>query len=843
MQGQYVTITIPGIQYLTVCEVQVFGERIGPSGNNVAREGKAFQSTTYNELGEAENALDGSSSTNYLRGHCTHTQQEDNPWWTVDLRAEFRIYRVSVTNRGDCCDERLNGAEIRVGNSFESGGITNPRCATISSLGPGETGSFNCEGMQGQYVTVTIPGVQYLTVCEVQVFGERIGPSGHNVALEGRAFQSSTYNELGGPENALDGSASTNYLRGHCTHTQQEDNPWWTVDLRAEFRISRVSVTNRGDCCEERLDGAEIRIGNLQEKGGITNPRCATISSLGAGETGSFNCEGMQGQYVTITIPGIQYLTVCEVQVFGERIEPSGDLNITDGTETSAIERWVKQTKPDRQPLDNKAVGQTDSKGVPNVAIGGKASQSSTFNKLGLARNAIDGSIAGEFMRGSCIHTDFQHNPWWIVDLKAVYNVSSVRVSNREDCCASRINGAEIRVGNSFESGGTTNPRCATIISLGPGETGSFDCGGMVGQYVTVSIPGVQYLTVCEVQVFGVMIGASDHDVAREGRAFQSTTYNALGEPENALDGSPSTNYLRGHCTHTQQEDNPWWTVDLRAEFRISRVSVTNRGDCCAQRLNGAEIRVGNLPEKGGITNPRYCNKLRCHKVYGIKKSGPLVAILNQPSDMAVVICSYTWLCRCAMISSLGPGQTGSFNCEGMQGRFVTVTIPGIQYLTVCEVQVFGERIEPSVPNVAIGGKAFQSSTFNKLGLARNAIDGSISGDFLHGSCIHTDFQRNPWWTVDLKAVYNVSSVRVSNREDCCEERIDGAEIRVGNSFRSGGTTNPRCATISSLGPGETGSFDCGGMLGQYVTVTIPGEGFLTLCEVQVFGVKTGVSA
>lgn len=44
--------------------------------------------------------------------------------------------------------------------------------------------------------------------------------------------------------------------------------------------------------------------------------RCATINSMGRGETMSFNCAGMQGQYVTITIPGrYEYLTVCEVQV------------------------------------------------------------------------------------------------------------------------------------------------------------------------------------------------------------------------------------------------------------------------------------------------------------------------------------------------------------------------------------------------------------------------------------------------------------------------------------------------------------------------------------------------
>lgn len=93
------------------------------------------------------------------------------------------------------------------------------------------------------------------------------------------------------------------------------------------------------------------------------------------------------------------------------------------------------------------------------MALGGIASQSSTLNKLGVAENAIDGSTSVDFMRRSCTHTDLELNPWWTVDLKAEFRVSSVRLTNREDCCSFRLNGAAILIGNSLEEGGTTNPR------------------------------------------------------------------------------------------------------------------------------------------------------------------------------------------------------------------------------------------------------------------------------------------------------------------------------------------------------------------------------------------------
>ncbi|KAG9460901.1 hypothetical protein GDO78_018825 [Eleutherodactylus coqui] len=92
------------------------------------------------------------------------------PWWMLDLLSTFNVTKVKVTNRGCCCAERLNGAEIRIGNISENGGTQNPTCVKIESLGPGEEGEYICE-MVGRYVTITIPGrAEYLTLCEVKVY-------------------------------------------------------------------------------------------------------------------------------------------------------------------------------------------------------------------------------------------------------------------------------------------------------------------------------------------------------------------------------------------------------------------------------------------------------------------------------------------------------------------------------------------------------------------------------------------------------------------------------------------------------------------------------------------------
>lgn len=62
--------------------------------------------------------MDGNSQTSYSDGSCTHTFDEPvNPWWRVDLEREEPVTEVYIVNRGDCCEERLNPFEIRVGKS------------------------------------------------------------------------------------------------------------------------------------------------------------------------------------------------------------------------------------------------------------------------------------------------------------------------------------------------------------------------------------------------------------------------------------------------------------------------------------------------------------------------------------------------------------------------------------------------------------------------------------------------------------------------------------------------------------------------------------------------------
>ncbi|KAG9332059.1 hypothetical protein JZ751_016192 [Albula glossodonta] len=166
---------------IVILQILTISLLLPPGSNglvNVAVRGTATQSAIYSAnhaagLCDASNAIDGNRDANALHGSCTHSTNVPNPWWRVDLLKPYKIHSVTITNRGDCCPNRINGAEIHIGNSLENNGITNPLCSTIPSINPGPTKTFPCaQPMVGRYVTVYIPRKDFLHLCEVEVNAE-----------------------------------------------------------------------------------------------------------------------------------------------------------------------------------------------------------------------------------------------------------------------------------------------------------------------------------------------------------------------------------------------------------------------------------------------------------------------------------------------------------------------------------------------------------------------------------------------------------------------------------------------------------------------------------------------
>lgn len=118
---------------------------------------------------------------------------------------------------------------------------------------------------------------------------------------------------------------------------------------------------------------------------------------------------------------------------------------------------------------------------------------------------------------------------------------------------------------------------------------------------------------------------------------------------------------------HTQNEDQPWWQVDLQESVAIDRVVLFNRCDQCAARNNRIRLL---LSEDGKSFEQTYQHDGTVF--YGHTDSKPLVI-------------------------SLG----------GQRARFLRLQLPGRSYFHLDEVEVYGSG---SSTNIALGRPATQSS-------------------------------------------------------------------------------------------------------------------------------------
>ena len=154
---------------------------------------------------------------------------------------------------------------------------------------------------------------------------------------------------------------------------------------------------------------------------------------------------------------------------------------------------------------------------------------------------------------------------------------------------------------------------------------------------------------------------------------------------------------------------------------------------------------------------------------------------------------------------------------------------------------MYAFHCDASAVNLALTGTATQSTTFccdhGVDGGASKAIDGTIDGDFQHGSVSHTAGDQNAFWRVDLGNAFEIGKVTIWNRTDAAGERLTNFRVSI---------LDPSLTPVSSqdffVGGGSFAtSLDVifsSNTIGRLVQIQLLGnhlEPFLQLAEVQVF--------
>ena len=143
-------------------------------------------------------ALDGNLNPDYRTGRsCTQTRRQFFPIWGIDLQRRLNISYVEVVNRNApagvvAVPARLKDFRVLISDTgfpVSSSQLDTDQfqlCGQYPGIPPASVKSrVKCPwgGITGRYVYITLPRTDYLTMCEVLVYGcKRL--NGINVKVE-----------------------------------------------------------------------------------------------------------------------------------------------------------------------------------------------------------------------------------------------------------------------------------------------------------------------------------------------------------------------------------------------------------------------------------------------------------------------------------------------------------------------------------------------------------------------------------------------------------------------------------------------------------------------------------
>jgi len=671
--------------------------------------------------------------------------------------------------------------------------------------------------------------------------------------------QSSNYSTSYPSSSCVDGNL-TNF-----NHTAGELQPWWQVDLEVEKQVSSIQLTNRPDCCGNRLKRFRVFVSNTlinsyANAGFVYEYNNA--AGLGNGQVINIPNINKSGRYVRVWVDytgyGNNYLHFAEVKVFG-CCSSNQDPSVSVTSDFS------------------------------NYPMG----SSFTINAFASDPGGIISFV--EFYNGSSLLGSDNSAPYSFTVSSATSPSYSITAKATDDC------------GNQGTSNTlvlTTSVSCSDGYKNGS-ETG-VDCGGNC--------------TACP-QGCPTPVNLSQGKSATQSGNFDaSNSYPASF----AVDGS----IIASSFNHTSAQLQPWWQVDLGNSFLISGIEITQRTGCspCTGRTkrfrvfvssspvasfatsgsvfeynnptglgNGEVITIPNLNATGQyvrvwVDNGSTANYLHLAevKVMGccatnqnpsisitsLNSSYPqggsltINATANDPGGTITNVefyngnsligsdntFPYSHTISPAILSSYTLTAKATDNCNGTTTSN-TLVIPataecddGFQNGSETGIDCGGNCITcpqgcTTVTNISQGKSTSQSSNFNQANSypASMAVDGSTAT----GSFNHTGTELQPWFQIDLAGPHFISNIEITNRTGCtaCAGRLKRFKVFVSSSPINGYSSSGHVYEFNNptgLSNGQVINIPNINVSGRYIKIWMDNSGYgnnyLHLAEVRVLG-------
>jgi len=456
---------------------------------------------------------------------------------------------------------------------------------------------------------------------------------------------------------------------------------------------------------------------------------------------------------------------------------------------------------------------------------------------------AFDGNL-GSIWHSGCDEAVATGGQWMQIDLAVSTEIGLIRVTERQDCCQHRANAFQVWVGEAatWWNGVTQLPatgyeRCDPsrynqLMNTVAGFSVSFPCfriGSTVpirGRYVVIrrnpfnSVPGQPWnvdtcFHLAEVQISSFQSATS---IAQGKACTISSIFNSPFVCSFALDGNTNT-FAQAFTFNSPG----WLSIDLGVPTVIKSIAVQARLDSAVTpiertSLNGFTFRIGDVTP---ITGPYNGQNLFCNATYANWLRNDPLSPYNSPS--------------------LNSGLKTTFDCVANDawswrnripavGRYVTMSVPAMVgvALNVAEIEIIPENVV-----LVSAGKPCTMSSLYAPYVCSLAMDGNPS-NFAHSNADLDNFL-----SIDLGSATAVRLVKIINRQDCCQGRLNGFDFYVGDSpnFRQ----NQKCdrSVIKPTFDGASGwtsVFQCS-LTGRYATFQVPNspDSFLNIAEIQVF--------
>ena len=141
--------------------------------------------------------------------------------------------------------------------------------------------------------------------------------TGNKLNLSGMVTEQSTTYFSSVASLAIDGD-KTGSGSSLVTHTLEEEDSWWRIDLGAVYDLTRIDIFNRTNCCNERLDGTKVYVGTTDSYSPLD------YTQVGSTLTGSLSVQQLDfsasGRYILVSqhdIVGPRILSLAEVEAYG----------------------------------------------------------------------------------------------------------------------------------------------------------------------------------------------------------------------------------------------------------------------------------------------------------------------------------------------------------------------------------------------------------------------------------------------------------------------------------------------------------------------------------------------